>query len=293
MKCFYHSDMDGRCAGAVVRMTMENIGVHGQYYQINYNDRFPFEEVVKDELIVIVDFSLQGDGGFERLLTMTSNVVWIDHHKTAIEKNEHLKEMLDGARGDKEAGCVLTWKWFHKDETVVPLAVQMIGSYDIWDFSVFGEDLLRLQAGLRLYDTTPESGFWDEFLYSGLDSLLGRVIESGDIVLRYKRSVDSLYVRSFGFFCTLDKYRVVACNMGMTSSQLFDVVDPSEYDLMCPFVFDGRTYAVSVYSKDADIDCSEIAKRRGGGGHKQAAGFQCTMLPFDLSSAKPVGDRKW
>ena len=34
------------------------------------------------------------------------------------------------------------------------------------------------------------------------------------------------------------------------------------------------------YIPKKNIDCSEIAKKYGGGGHKQAAGFQCKELPF-------------
>ena len=41
-------------------------------------------------------------------------------------------------------------------------------------------------------------------------------------------------------------------------------------------------WAVSLYSSNADIDVSKIAKAKGGGGHKGAAGFQCKTLPFEL-----------
>jgi nanoRNase/pAp phosphatase (c-di-AMP/oligoRNAs hydrolase) len=39
---------------------------------------------------------------------------------------------------------------------------------------------------------------------------------------------------------------------------------------------------VSLYSTKPEIDCGEIARTFGGGGHKGAAGFQCTELPFAI-----------
>ena len=93
MKCFYHSDMDGKCAGAIVykyylldrERTRET--ADSEFICINYKDDFPFEKIKPDELVVIVDFSLQREGEFERLLGITDNVIWIDHHKTAIHNS--------------------------------------------------------------------------------------------------------------------------------------------------------------------------------------------------------------
>jgi nanoRNase/pAp phosphatase (c-di-AMP/oligoRNAs hydrolase) len=39
------------------------------------------------------------------------------------------------------------------------------------------------------------------------------------------------------------------------------------------FTFNGSKWVVSLYTKNPDIDVSEIAYRYGGGGHKAAAGF--------------------
>jgi nanoRNase/pAp phosphatase (c-di-AMP/oligoRNAs hydrolase) len=46
-----------------------------------------------------------------------------------------------------------------------------------------------------------------------------------------------------------------------------------------PFYFAKNKWVVSLYTTK-DIDVSEIAKKYGGGGHKQAAGFTCDKLPW-------------
>ena len=99
----------------------------------------------------------------------------------------------------------------------------------------------------------------------------------------------------------------IALNIGMSNSKVFDSVwrkgcdylphidldvgvcprcnglgHIEPYDLMITFCRrSDRKWNVSLYSTKADIDCGAIAKSFGGGGHKGAAGFQCTELPFD------------
>lgn len=269
MKCFYHDDMDGKCAGAIVHKFFEG----GEFFRINYKDDFPFDKINPGELVVIVDFSLQRPGEFERLLEVTDNVIWIDHHKSAIEKPDN-PHHLDGIRRDGTAGCVLTWEFFYPN-IPVPNVVALLGDYDIWAFK-YGEDTNRLQTGIRLYDTRPDSEMWKKWLdpaYLPIDEL-----RFGEISLQYRNNYYAGLVKSWAFFTEFEGYKAIACNAGSVSSQLFDTV-MEDYDIMLPFCFDGKQWTVSVYTKK-DIDCSEIAKKYGGGGHKQAAGFQCKELPF-------------
>ena len=93
MKCFYHTDMDGKCAGAIVFKAQHG---EGEYLPINYKDDFPFDKIQRDEEVIIVDFSLQNDGDWEKLLEITQDIIWIDHHKTAIEKNRKYAEEFLG-----------------------------------------------------------------------------------------------------------------------------------------------------------------------------------------------------
>lgn len=278
MKCFYHTDMDGHCAGAIVYQAMrqqENDGTGFEFIAINYNHDFPFERIRPNEEVVIVDFSLQKPGDFEKLLEITKRVVWIDHHKTAIEKHIHLDGIIKGIRRDGTAGCELTWEHY-RPFTPVPAVVKLLGDYDIWAFK-YGEDTNRLQAGIRLYSNNPESKMWDKWLlpeYWPTDELL-----AGGTALKYRDNYYAGLIKSWSFWTEFEGYNAIACNAGSVSSQLFDSIT-ADYDIMMPFVFDGKKWTVSLYTKKKEIDVSEIAKKYGGGGHKQAAGFQCKELPF-------------
>lgn len=280
MKCFYHADMDGKCAAAIVYQYFMggNFACNIECIPLNYKDDFPFEKVDNSETVYIVDFSLQKDGDMEKLMEITRRIVWIDHHKTAIEKHKKF-EVLPGVRTNGVSGCELTWVHFYG--TDVPEIVRMIGSYDVWDFKVYGKSLDLLQAGLKLQDTNPTSAFWKTLLAPGFEAQgnIAQIIENGKIALAYRNAYYKELVESWSFKVRWGDLRAICCNAGLVSSQLFDSIT-DDYDILITFIFDGGRYTVSLYSKDEKIDVSLIAKKYGGGGHAMAAGFQCDVLPF-------------
>ena len=285
MKCFYHTDVDGKCAGAIVKKWWESKlrtlqdGVtlaQAEYLSIDYKDDFPFEKILPHEKIIIVDFSLQKDRDFAKLHEITKDIIWIDHHQTAIEKHLDMKG-LEGIRDIKNSGCELAWQYFFPN-IKMPLAVCYAGRYDVWDFSVYGKTLNEFQTGIRLEEHYPTSAVWYSLLLQPDSPFLDNIIKDGKIALKFRTNRYASLIRAFSFFVTFEGYKAICCNVGSTSSQLFDSVK-EDYDLMIPFIFDGKQWTVSLYTKK-DIDCSEIAKKYGGGGHKKAAGFQCEKLPF-------------
>jgi oligoribonuclease NrnB/cAMP/cGMP phosphodiesterase (DHH superfamily) len=273
MKTFYHTDMDGHCSGAIVYKYFKG---SGEYISINYNQEFPFDTITKDEDIVIVDFSLQKEGDFEKLLEITNNVIWIDHHKTAIEKHSKISDKIEGVRTDGIAGCVLTWKYFYP-EGVCPVVVTLLGDYDIWAFN-YGENTKHLQSGIRLYDTRPESESWEDWL--DIDYFPHVEIDAGVIATKYRDNGYKGLVKGFSYYAYFEGWKAICCNAGSVSSQLFDSVPEENYDIMLTYIHNGFNYSVSIYTKNSKIDVSEIAKKYGGGGHKGAAGFTCDQLPF-------------
>lgn len=298
MKCFYHNDLDGICSAAIVnlwwnselRLLQDGTTVEPvEFIPMNYNKVFPINKILKNELVIIVDFSLQKSGEFEKLLEITNEVIWIDHHKTAIDKFSHIA--CKGTRKDGVAGCVLTWEYFFTNSPL-PRIVEMIGHYDIWNFSKYGKDLNKLQAGIKTVDYSPTSPNWKKwtktdlvvnelFQCEVLDDDVELLLNCGITALQYRTNLNRELVESWAFYTSFEGYRAIACNVGSAySSQVFDIVDDNTYDIMLVFNFDGCMFSVSIYTKK-DIDCSEIAKKYGGGGHKNAAGFQVQTLPFN------------
>lgn len=281
MKCFYHIDMDGKCSAAIVNLwdfarSAGLSSVAKDYIPINYNMTFPFSIVSENEEVVIVDFSLKEED-FVKLIAITPNIIWIDHHITAIEKANKIPAIkaLKGIRRDGTAGCELTWEYFFKGKQA-PWIVQLLGDYDVWAFK-YGAQTKLLQAGIRLYDTKPTDNNWFNW-FRNKDNAVDKLIKEGEIVCQYQKNHHAGLIKAWSFFTEFEGYKIVACNVGSASSLLFDSVE-EDYDIMVPFCFDGIQWTVSLFTKK-DIDVSKIALKYGGGGHKKAAGFQCKQLPF-------------
>jgi len=275
MKIFYHGDKDGQASGAIVykyyikeNRTTEDY----EFIKINYDIPFPFETIEPNELVIIVDFSLQHKGDFQKLKNITNNIIWIDHHITAIRKHDGIE--LEGLRRDGTAGCALTWEYFYPN-TKMPIVVALLADYDVWTFK-YGDTTNHLQVSLSMYNASPESTHWDKWLnpeYVAIEE-----IEKGKNLIAYRNKLYKGFVRNH-YFAKIKGYKAICCNSNVASSQLFDSVN-AQYDLMILYCFNGDLYRVSLYSVEDGIDVSKIAEKYGGGGHVHASGFSCKKLPF-------------
>lgn len=261
--------MDGKCAAAIVR---KKYGGQGEYFPVNYNF-FPYDIINLNEEVIIVDYSLQGKSGFNQLKDITHNIIWIDHHKTAM--NIPSGKNLNGVRSNDKSACELVWDFFFKDETT-PSVVTFIGDYDTWKFR-FGEETEKLMEGIQSFITVPTSENWNNWLDSKYFPY--REIKAGGYISKYMKFKNIDIVTSYAFKTYLNGYSAIACNNVLGSSKLFDSIK-EDYDLMIGFAYNGKSWSCSLYTEKENIDVSKIAKTFGGGGHKGAAGFSCDRLPF-------------
>jgi len=288
MKVFHHNDLDGECSAYWCNYVEDQSSK--TFIRINYDKRFPIERVEKDELVYIVDFSIQPEE-LTNLLKITPNVVWIDHHKTTIEKYKDFP-LLNKTKGirysnDEEplAACMLTYIYvmimqkrniqdfypaFAED---APYFTKLISDWDTWNLK--DRNVEPFVVGCRLHDTRPKSNFWKQ-LYNF--DFIAKVIKEGELCIRYRDNWAGSYMHSFGFETEFEGYKCFCANLGQCSSQYFKSIESGEYDIYISFVFNGEKYSVVLYSTKVDV--SEVAKKYGGGGHKGASGFICDSLPF-------------
>jgi len=210
-------------------------------------------------------------------------LIWIDHHKSAIEEhNEWLKAGNDVILGIQRSGtgaCQLVWEYLFPDKTV-PTFIKLLAEYDVWDHS--DPRTLCFQYGMRQFkDTSPEN---QDLWHSLFDvEEVQRITEIGGVIIEYQNAENEKYIQACGFETVLDGLKCIAVNKLLTNSMLFTSVwDAKKYDAMLTFGLKNGQWTVSLYSDRDDIDVSGIAKARGGGGHKGAAGFQCKELPFNI-----------
>jgi len=269
--CFYHRrDLDGKCSGAIVNSKFANLQLIG----IDYGDEFPWNIIKQDDLAYMVDFSLPS----EDMATLNSrcNLVWIDHHISAIKDSGSLG--IAGLQIDGKAGCELTWEFLFPDQPM-PEAVRLLGRYDVWDHT--DPDTLIFQIGCKMYDLEPASGLWFKLFANDKDSL-AQILMEGELLNRYQALQNTDMCKSNSFEVRFEGLNCIAMNGGL-GLQIFDSVWCDKYDMMITFSTNGEQWRVSLYQTGREnVDCSVIAKKYGGGGHKGAAGFQCKELPFSI-----------
>jgi oligoribonuclease NrnB/cAMP/cGMP phosphodiesterase (DHH superfamily) len=287
MKCFYHSaDLDGHCSGAIVKFIYPECDMLG----INYGQDFPWSEIGENEIVYMVDFSLQPFSDMEKL-NQLCHLIWIDHHKTAIQDAIDSGTVFYGIQRDGIGACALVWEFLCDGEDT-PNAVQLLAEYDVWDHS--RTETLPFQYGMRFEEnTTPENqDLWRPLFR---DVFVGDIINTGETILKYEDRQNEKFCKAYSFETIMPAYppsqdeippgyKAIACNRGFTNSKLFEsVYDPKIHDMMvtfCRLKLPAHKWTVSMYSTKENVDCGAVAKAFGGGGHKGAAGFQCDELPF-------------
>lgn len=275
--CVYHSrDLDGRCSAAIVRHKYPDAVLIGY----DYGEPLDLEQF-RDARVFMVDVSLQP---FDRMITLAKicDFHWIDHHKTVIEEHAKTTSTILGRRQVGLAACELTWAELFPDRPIPP-AVEYLGRYDVWDckLKVFWDDtILPFQYGMRAEKSDPDAAIWQELLRS-LD--LDLLIETGTAILSYERQQHAEAICADGFPALFDGLKVLCMNRRSCGSQTFEARwNSDDFDAMLSFGYDGKKWTVSLYTDKPGVNVGEVARKRGGGGHERAAGFQIAKLPQEL-----------
>ena len=282
VKCFYHSsDFDGHCSGAIVKLYHPN----AKMYPINYDDIFPWDEIEKDDIIYMVDFGLQPFSDMIKLNKMCDMLIWIDHHKTAIDNMKESGEKFYGIQRNGIGACALVWEYF-KTKNKIPYCVELLAEYDVWNHS--NPHTLSFQYGLRTFkDTHPidENMYLWKKVFKSTYEFIDDTCDIGNIILDYEKQINKKVCEIQAFETYLQDYFAIAINRGISSSKMFDSVWNNEkYDLMISFYISNKNeWFVSLYTDKEGVNVGEITKSFGGGGHIRAAGFQCKELPFKFT----------
>ena len=298
--CIYHSsDMDGQCSAAIVKHFVHDCAMHGA----NYGDAFPWSTIEQYDKIYIVDFSYPIEDMQKIFWDAGKELIYIDHHITAIEAMDDLVDHLykmNASSDDqkfitvtrytdsKRAACDLTWEFFSEgDWTPLPIAVRYAANYDIWDHDDM--NTLYFQYGMREHGYGWGNHIWEDLLSNASRSvsILDQIVHTGKIVYEFEQSQNARYARTACFDMEWLGLKLCACNRVGGGSMIVDAVfDKEKHDAVLIFGWMKDHWKVSLYahgSKNVDMHLGELCKKYGGGGHKNAAGFECASLPFELA----------
>lgn len=281
MKIFYHADADGKCAAHLV-YRYATADVSAQFVEMDYHKRFPLEDIQPGEEVWIVDFSIE-PAEMEKLLEITKDVIWIDHHVSSIEKYGG-DCAIKGLRSVDSSGCELAWLFIllginghrvHIDPDLrgeCPEYVRLIGDRDTWTFA-FGDTTRYLHEAFK---AAGEPGPKDDWWYRASANVEAELI-NGQLLLDATRAQYAAIVERAAFETVWEGHRILVCNCPIYTSELFgERVD--DYPLVAVYCHLGDRWKVSLYSVKMDV--VQYAEKHGGGGHPRACGFITDSLPF-------------
>lgn len=276
-KIFFHSDLDGYVSGSIIKSVYRN----SKCYECRYNNRLPVTSYVSpSDFVIIADYSFTP----EEMLWLKANcrnVIWIDHHISAIKDSEKYGyDDLPGKRSIEFSGAELTWMFFYND--AIPEFIQLVGSYDTfreYGTKKFQEIVLPFYFGSEIFlqwlnplNYGKKSYIFD---FDRMDELKDRFIRLGQVIYNYKRACCKKVNEHNAFVKNLFGFRVLClntCNPGSLDLIIPGTFDPEKHDMMLCYNFNGKQWDYGFYTNGhPEVDCSRIAKMYGGGGHKQAA----------------------
>lgn len=240
------------------------------YLPVQYGEDPP--DVTGAEVFVL-DFSYKRDV----MLVMHAQaqlLAVLDHHKTA----EAELSGLSFVQFDMDrSGAKMAWNYFHPNQAA-PWLVNYVEDRDLWRFKLPNSKAVNAGIG-----ASPRENFhqWSTLEAQGCDAAVGK----GEGILLFQNSYISSMVKHARSveFCG---YTIPVVNMSpiLVSEVVGKLAEAAPFALGW-FQRSTGEYQYSLRSRgQGGVDVSEIAKRFGGGGHKNAAGFVSKdMLRFDGS----------
>lgn len=256
----------------------DRLGKKAEYVAVYHGD-IPHD--CSGRVVALVDFCYSRSD-MMKIASEAAGVVVVDHHVSAMKDMEGF-DGIDMRFDMEHSGCVLSWQYFNPEEQM-PLLLNFVEARDLWRWNVEGYSKQDIKNVLSAFDsrektfemmdaltcTKPSNGIGSQ--KHAIDSLN----EEGSTIERFRQKMIKSHVKR------AERRRIMghdAYVVNCTSAELASDVgnELAEEGVMAVmWWFDTVTgQAVVSLRSIGDLDVSIIAKRVGGGGHKNAAG--CSM----------------
>ena len=293
---YHHKDLDGKASGAIAKMYFQkdNPIMYGYHYgePINYallegqdivmaDVTFPVEEMMaiakKAKSFTLIDHHVSFNDVFLDYIAKETLSVIKQEFSGLIDWYTLPALNINYYYSIRFAACEMMLQLYSVGNEYTIPNVKLLGQYDTWRNTTdkkFVTDMnwnivLEHQYGFRLNLALQD--IQQALMVNYLEHIF-----NGKTILAYQSQLNATAMqRSFDFeLCGL---KIIACEGVQFNSNSFDVVyNPEFHDAMMPFNFDGQTkkWNFSLYTTKPEVDILSVAKLFGGGGHKQACGFQ-------------------
>ena len=279
-KCYiiYHNDNDGECSAAIATKYFTEHGKSKEdivYIKGKHDGTMDIPDLSEHDYVTVLDYTLREVWiKYVIRITKIQNFLWIDHHvshKDLYEKYTY----ISGIRNCDIAACELTYEYFYPGKEV-PKFVKYIGDRDIWKWEY--PDTAGFCEYMMFRDTKPKNEIWIDLFDENVK--LSSLIETGNELKKARMYNLKRIIKDTAYEDKIDGERCVKIN----SSDITSTSDISQIMLdMVPYIHiawvfyykkvKGVEQINNSLRSNKNIDVSVMAKNRGGGGHKHAAGW--------------------
>ena len=272
---------DGYAAAWVAHKSNPGAEIIGCWYQCTEEDLPVLES---GDLAIIVDFSFPADI-LQHWSDAGIDILLLDHHKTAMEHLGDISQFSEHFRGTikfdmAECGATLAWKHFFPDKTV-PLFLKYVKDRDLWDKVLPNSDAIhevvsRLGRSFDLYDLLEK---YDDPLTN-----MTTLADLGNVLLAPKRrAIAAIASRATpAVFLEFEDIPIIllagdGSEDRLTSDlceELYTKRYPDALFVACQTSDGTWSLRSNKNHPEGGFDVGALAKSKGGGGHRNAAGFK-------------------
>lgn len=255
----YHADCSDGFGAAWAAWKV--LGNRAEYHAARHGQGPPD---VKGKNVIILDFAYDKKTT-KQMMKDASSLVMRDHHKSAMIALEGVAKP-DWFQLD-HSGCILSWEFFHPG-VPAPRFLKFIENRDMgWKpYMEFSREFSTA------FDMTPfEFRAYDQMLNA---SYVDATITRGANIIPYADTVIEKACRQ-AVRKKLRGYDVLVANASHWISEIGTKLAPDcDFAVIWFWNHTEKHAKVSLRSFHPNVDCGTIAKRFGGGGHAEIAGFE-------------------
>lgn len=263
----YHANCwDGFCAAWIADRALGDVEYGRPEMFPAYYGASPPDVTGRD--VYILDFSYPRAVMLD-VIGRADRVVVLDHHKTA-------EAELSGIEGAvitfdmQKSGARLTWEFFSGDAPA-PWLVDYTEDRDLWRHALPNSQ--EVNAALRSYPL--DFDLWTRN-FSGAGPAPLSLVQEGAAIRRAEKAIVDSHVRN-AREVEMDGYRILSVNATVLFSEIAGELAKARPFGACYFDRQDGKRQWSLRSTADGVDVSAIAKAHGGGGHRQAAGYEVAL----------------
>jgi uncharacterized protein len=241
----------------------KKFGDSATYIPVQYKE--PVPEMEDGSEVYILDFCYSR-AIIEQLNARMSKLLILDHRQTSQADMEGLPyTVFDMDR----SGAMMAWNYFHPD-LKAPEIIELVQDRDLWRFDL--QDSRAFSAGFQEHRQDLSS--WE---LAASESEPGRyflksIKDRGRSLISYEKTLIEQAVRHVKIIW-YGEHRVGIVNTTVLISEIGAAIcDRFEVDYAMMYTVQSESNVLLSLRSKIDFDCSVVATKHGGGGHRCASG---------------------